>query len=65
MTVQIGSVTFHAWPEEIQALQDMVNGTVAKHQDNVCQDCDRCDCDVCSVNFIGVKGDEEEDALVE
>jgi len=65
MTIQVGSVTFHACPEEIHQIQDMVNGTVTKHRDNVCQDCDRYDCDVCSVNFIGVKGNEEEDALVE
>jgi len=63
MTIQVGSTTFHACPEEIQQLQDILDDTVDKHQDNVCQDCDRCDCDACDVCYsINVK---EEDALVE
>lgn len=65
MTIQVGSFTFHAWPEEIHELQDMMNGAVVKHQDNVCQDCDRCDCDVCQVNFMNTDEYKVNDALVE
>ena len=65
MVTQVGSSNFQGTPEEVHEIHNLMAGIIPAYADNKCSSCDKCECDICDVNFQADDEYDEQDALVE